>query len=216
MDSTADPTAGLDVKTAVATLDRALAYSGPLQRRTEGITWILFGLTTALFGVYYTWLSETGRDPSLRWLAPSFIGYASLCLGLPLLSWRVAGAVISDYVVDAKRVFAGIMVLAVVLIASNFVVWSLLNEYPRFSIAFNGALAEGSAWAILGLAQWSRMSASGRRDTLVLGAAMVVVGFVLLYVFGTEVGTLGANTLVGVIAFCALPMAAGVWRLVRR
>lgn len=214
MDSTSEPIARLDVKGAVATLDRALAYAGPLQRRTEGITWILFGLSVALLAVTSAWISETGRDPHYRWFALAIAGFALLGFGVPLLSWRIAGAVKSDYVVDARRVVAGILVLAVFLITANWAVWTLFNEYYRLSVALLAALFGGSSWALLGLSHWSRMTQRGRRDTLLLGAVMVLSA-VLLYAFVAEVDSVGPRTLVATVVFSAIPVASGIWRLVR-
>lgn len=224
--------AELDVKTALATIDRALAYTAPLQRRTEGIAWILFGLATPLFVFSYLWLMQNGYDPHSRWLLAWLTGYAFLATGPALLAWRVASVMDQAYAIDVRRVALSVVGLAVGLVVVYFGIWIVLGPasdreaIARLILALHLVLLGSAAWATLGVTQWSRMSQVGRRDTLVLAAIMTFVSLALVYAFGVDTRSIDADLVGGstsenlsgvifVMAFGLIPLVAGLWRLAK-
>lgn len=208
------PPAALDVKAAISTIDRAIAYTRPLRRRTEGITWVLFALSSALFVFSYAWAWDNGFDPTYKLILAWLAGYALLAVGPALLTWRIAGVMSHEYAIDAKRVVATVAVLGALLMALDLALWLTLGESP-LTIALTIALFGGAAWAALGVAQWSRMSASGRRDTWIIGGAIAALGFALVFLFGADASTVALDVVIFALSTATAPLAAGLWRLAR-
>ncbi len=48
-----------DVRGAIETIDRATSYDIPLRRRTEGVTWMVWGLATAVAFLAFSTLDPT-------------------------------------------------------------------------------------------------------------------------------------------------------------
>lgn len=222
----------LDVKTALATIDRGFSYTAPLQRRTEGISWILFGLAGLFLLSYVVFVPSATSENNWRWFLVWLAGYAFLVTGPALLAWRVASVVEARLAMDARRVALSIVVLAVGLVALDYAIWVPLGPSSdekavgRLILALNVVLFGGAAWAALGVAQWMRMSQAGRRDTLVLGATMASLGFALVYILRLELAAFdpahpGFETnrtlaaLCFLVAFGLIPLLAGLWRLAK-
>lgn len=225
----------LDVKTALATLNRAFDYAAPLERRTEGITWIFFGLVSSLFMFSFAWSwQQAGWEPPAlyRYLVAWLAGYAFLATVPALLTWRVAGVVQEGYAVGARRVASSMALLALALVAVYYAIWMTLGEssdgpaVAKVILALHIVLFGGAAWAVLGVAQWTRMGRQGRRDTLALGAIMAVACAALMVPLRVEPGGLNVlhpaftivvnhAALVFVLAFGLVPLLAGLWRLAK-
>lgn len=204
----------LDVETAISTIDKAMSYTQPLLRRTEGLTWLLFGLASALFMFSYAWVSEKGLDPHYNLLLLFLVGYAFLSIGPALLTWRIASVMSDAYRLDARRVGATIAILALLLVASNVALWMTLED-TQLNIAMSIVIFGAAPWTGLALAQWSRLSERGRRDTWILGATMAATGFALVYVFRAGATTIDLDMAIFAVTNGAIPAAAGLWRLVR-
>lgn len=222
----------LDVKTALATIDRALRYSAPLQRRTEGIAWIFFGLATALFWTSTAWFWQGETVPHYRWVLVFLAGYAFLATGPALLTWRVASVVDQRYAIAGRRVGLAILMLALTLGTAYYAIWIILggsSDTPivaKIILALHIVLFGSAAWVGLAIAQWVRMSATGRRDTIVLAAIMALVALVLLIPLRIEAGGLSTDhpgfqdvmNFTGaafLVAFGLIPLLVGVWRLAK-
>jgi hypothetical protein len=208
------PAADLDVKTAISTIDKALAYTQPLRRRTEGLTWLLFGLASAIFPLSYGWIWENGFERHYRLILVWLAGYALLSIGPGLLAWRIASIVSEDYRIDPKRVAATVSVLAVLLVGLNFAFWGLFGA-TQLSVALNIVIFGGAAWSGLALGQWARLSQTGRRDTWLIGAAMALAGAALVYLLRADTTTVALDVMIFVISMGAIPAVAGWWRLAR-
>lgn len=208
------PAADLDVKTAISTIDKALAYTQPLRRRTEGLTWLLFGFASALFMLSYAWVWEKGLDRTYKLLLIFLAVYVLLSIGPALLAWRIASVMSEDYRIDTKRVAATIGILAVMLVAIDLALWTNLGE-TRLNIALSIVIFGGAPWLGLGLAQWSRLSDRGRRDTWIVAATMAAVGFALVYALRADASTVDLDMMIFAVTNAAIPAAAGLWRLAR-
>jgi hypothetical protein len=204
----------MDVEAAISTIDRAIAYTQPLRRRTEGITWVLFGLSSALFVFSYVWIWDRGYDTSYRLMLVWLVGYAILAIGPGLLVWRVASVAGEGYAIDTKRVAAAAILVGVLLVALNYALWGIFGA-TRLAIALNIVGFGGAVWAGLAIGQWSRLSSTGRRDTCVLAATMALVGFALVYILRADATTVGLDALIFVTTMGLMPTAAGLWRLAR-
>lgn len=202
------------MRTAVSTIDRAIAYTQPLRRRTEGLTWVLYGMSSALFAISYVWMWEKGYDYSFRIFFVWLVGYALLAIVPGLLAWRIASIAGEQYSIDARRVATAAVLVGVLLIAVNVGLWSVFGE-TRLAIALSIVLLGDATWAGLAIAQWSRLSDSGRRDTWVLAGLMAAVGVALVYILRADAATVDLDVLIFLASLCVIPTAAGLWRLAR-
>lgn len=202
------------MRTAVSTIDRAIAYTQPLRRRTEGLTWVLYGMSSALFAISYVWMWEKGYDYSFRIFFVWLVGYALLAIVPGLLAWRIASIAGEQYSIDARRVATAAVLVGVLLIAVNVGLWSVFGE-TRLAIALSIVLLGDATWAGLAIAQWSRLSDSGRRDTWVLAGLMAAVGVALVYILRADATTVDLDVLIFLASLCVIPTAAGLWRLAR-
>lgn len=202
------------MRTAVSTIDRAIAYTQPLRRRTEGLTWVLYGMSSALFAISYVWMWEKGYDYSFRIFFVWLVGYALLAIVPGLLAWRIASIAGEQYSIDARRVATAAVLVGVLLIAVNVGLWSVFGE-TRLAIALSIVLLGDATWAGLAIAQWSRLSDSGRRDTWVLAGLMAAVGVALVYILRADATTVDLDVLIFLASLCVIPTSAGLWRLAR-
>lgn len=191
-----------------------MGYTQPLRRRAEGISWVFFGLASALFAFSYAWLYQNGYDPTFRLMAVWLIGYALFGAGPALLVWRLADVMEPGQAIDGKRVAASIAVLATTLVAANWALWHVLGE-TQLTVALNISIFGLAPWVGLALVQWPRLSTNGRRDTVLLGAAMALLGFVLVFALDAGVTTVNKDILVFVASNGAIPLFAGLWRLAK-
>lgn len=202
------------MKAAISTIERAIAYTQPLRRRTEGVTWALFGLASATFAFSYVWIWKNGYDPQYRLILVWLVGYTLVGVGPAMLSWRIASVMDEAYSVDSRRLVASIVVAGIALIGIDLALWSFFGETP-LSIALNIVLLPSAVWAALGLLQWGRLSQAGRRDTWILAGVMALVGFSLVFLLGANAATVDLDVAIFAAASGAIPFLAGVWRLAR-
>lgn len=205
----AEPKLGLP--DALTTIERALAYDAPLRRRTEGLTWILFGLASALVATSYVSLTAAGVSWSAfyaLWLGV----YPLIVLGGALLAWRIPGVLHGGVALEARRIVTGALVLAAVLFVQTEVAW--WRGPSALGSAFGTMSAVVVPWAFLGLVQWSRLSGLGRRLTWAVGGVMAVTAAAALLWVEGPAGE-ADDAFVFALAAGGIPFLAGVWHSLR-
>lgn len=194
-----------DVRSAIETIDRAASYDTPLRRRTEGTTWMVWGLVGAM-----AYLLDEPL-PSLPWQ----VVLAILTIGWPVLGvlatsavWRIAALSRPALGPQAKRLTAyaalGSAAIAILFMAA-WITFELSGSY-----VLTAAALAGLPWAFLTLVQWSRMSDEGRRLAVAIGIGMVTLLFAFVVALGADVPTLVPPTIIG-----GVPFAFGAWHAMR-
>lgn len=166
----------LSVEEAVSTIKEAQGYELPLRRRTEGVTWMIWGLVTAGIQLSFDALGEGARAAWPYWSI--------------LIIWPLVGAITTTAVWNIARVHApelqtsrirsvlvGLAWLPVV-----YGVWGLLALLgPGLQEAAFPLLAVGGAWLVLGATDLFGTTVLGRRVLLVTSGAILLAGLVVAY-----------------------------------
>jgi len=177
---------------------RAQRWEGSLRQRTEGITWMVWGIATAAMFLTYEWAGTRGAPDwsfAVLWipwvLAGNMTSYAL---------WRSAALTRDpDAPTLGGRRHVGLIVVFVLVFASM----SLLRP-TSWSVPM--ALV-GVVWSVLGLLV-PGMSRTGRLVSAVVGLAVAAVALLLTAVDLTEpIAGILAATSVGFFALCG-----GLWQ----
>jgi hypothetical protein len=203
----------LSLEQAVRTIDAARQYEEPLRRRTEGVTWVLWGFVT------FALLSFGSALELLRlpFSSPAYYLYPFALLGLGIAGtkavWSIAGVSLPATRAGTLRSAAGLaLAVAVVIVVFTLTFYLVpVRAMPAFIL-----FGLGTPWLVLGTLNPQRASRTGRIVMIASGAAMYAatlallsalpedhdVGFHLMAVMGAAVGG-GA------------PILGGVWQALR-
>lgn len=199
---------------AVRRIDEALAEEASLRTRTEGLTWIVWGLVT--LGLVLTY-------DATAWMAGSLAGFWTTFLWVPWVGlgalltgvlWRSA-ALSRPELAETRQ--GGLLQTAAyvgfILLVWFAVVWSPGRLHPD-NIAI---IAIGSAWTVFGAANPFSVTGTGRRVMLATGVPMVLVGLGVgtLTVTGSITNVNAVATLASLATTGLLPIAGGVWQATR-
>lgn len=206
-------TAGTDdlsAADAVATIERVSTYEEPLRRRTEGVTWVVWGLVTVTFLATQAALGDTvpWELYFLIWL-PGWLGVG--VLGAELV-WRIAGLTRETLAPDARRAIA-LFVVGALAFAS---LMAAVYPFSGPNYAPQTILVLVLPWTFLATVQWGRLTEGGRRLSVAVAVTLVVLGAAFLLAGGVAFvqGTDRAALMVGMIAG-GVPFATGTWWTLR-
>lgn len=196
----------LSAAEAVATIDRVSALEEPLRRRTEGVTWVVWGLVTATFLATQAALGDA--VPWEVWLLvwlPAWLGVG--VLGTEMV-WRIASLTASTLAPDARRTGVAFLLGAMALTAIMTAVYPFSG--PDYVPQLVTLLV--LPWAFLAAVQWRRLTDAGRTLTLVL--AVVILGLGVPTTLGFGALSYGSALLVALVAG-GVPFVAGTWWTLR-
>lgn len=186
---------------AVETLARASRWEGSLAQRTEGLTWMIWGLAMAGMFVSYGLADALDGEPIMPFLwAPWVIAGNLLTWAL----WRTA-ALHSTEIAPMRERRRWWAVAAVFLGVFGVMTWVMPPQTWAVPMILTGAV-----WSFMGLLI-PRMSRQGRvvSACVGVGVALAAIALVLLRVPEPVGGTL-ATALVG-----GIPLAGGLWQVLR-
>lgn len=198
---------------ALATIARTTAFEEPLKRRTEGVTWMVWGFVTA--GVMLSQNAVTlalGFHPDRdMWVVPVLWLLAGVAATTAV--WRIA-AVAKPEAHPGRR-SAVLSIAAVVgLLALIWIPAGLL--LPDEAQAALVPLTIGAPWLALGLVNAHRGTTFGRRVMLAIGGLIMLAGLAWApFVPGLAHHGYHHTTLVAALVGGAVPLVLGFWQAVR-
>lgn len=214
----------LTLQRAVETIDRANRFEEPLRRRTEGVTWMVWGLVTmglALGANHFNlWTYESGlqhRFSQVALLALWGLAWLGLGLALSAAVWRIAGIAAPGIGPTARRsalASAGALAVGIGVLAGLAVLAGLGQRPLPWSAQM---LPIGAAWWVAGVANLRRMTPLGRRVTMAIGVtiALLAVASALLVGPGYGRGT-GSEAWMAIAAVTGgVPFLGGLWQTLR-
>lgn len=209
---------------AWATIDEAIRFEEGLRSRTEGLTWILWGLVNAAIFLSYEAVSTlyygagaplaTSADPAQQrspwWVGGLWVPWIAVGAAATYALWRSA-ALSSDAVRDRPPRHA----LAVVAyVAFIFVGWAIaVVALPDRAESVYPMLGLGTAWIVLAVLDPYRATATGRRVAGVVGVLIISFGVVVALVIPADWHNVSG--LVAALITGTVPLVAGLWQSLR-
>lgn len=204
---------------AWATIREAAAFEEPLRRRTEGVTWMVWGLVTAAIFATYDALSpafhefdhETGVETTAPWYIDALWVYWVLAGALVTWAlWRtVALATPVESPPAGKRV-------TLTWVAAGALGWALaLVVLPWLHTHLVPVVAIGVAWLTVGAVNLQRSSPLGRRVLVVVGVVVVTAAVLLDLAAPTPGGDLTLLNAGRLLAAGLPPLLGGLWQALR-
>ncbi len=196
---------------AAETIEQAQGYEEPLRRRTEGVTWMVWGLVPAGIQLSY--------DASLDyihgfpwWLNPLILlGWALIGILFTYAVWRIA--VLDRPGVREHRwrsILGGALWLPIVYAGMGlaFVVTDV-----GWQGAFLPLVGIGLTWLVLGLTNVFKATSIGRRTIVAVGAAILLVATTIAILVDLS-SAMGRNLtqLAAIFAGGGIPFVAGLWQ----
>jgi len=202
----------LSLQEAAATIAEARAYEEPLRRRTEGVTWMLWGLITA--GVI---ASGSALELLLPLSHPVYAIYPFLWLGAGVLGtkavWSIAGVSLPPTREGMRRSAVAIILAAatVAVVWLGAIVLVPVSALPAFIL-----LGLGAPWVALGMFNPHRVSRSGRTAMVASGAAMFLAALLMIPSLGpNHDASFHLMAVVGTFVGCGAPFIAGAVQALR-
>ena len=198
-------------------LTRALSFEDGLRRRTEGLTWAIWGVVLALIFFMYAGLGAAGAEAPW-WIALLWVPWVLVGSAVTWALWRSAAL---RFAAEGKQPAGALVTVA--WIAALVVGLAAMAYGPRLPNPENGALlAVGIAWLVMGGTNLFRATPSGRRAILVIGAA--TLAFALALSFLLPAPSWGAadadltrflHDVARAAAAASAPVAVGLWQALR-
>lgn len=202
----------LGLTEAVHRIDEALAEEGSLRVRTEGLTWILWGLVTAgtvltfdavafAWGIHEPWFT-------LLWVPWIVLGAA-----VTSVLWR--SAALSRPGLDEHR--QGGVLVSAAYVAFILAVWfPVLWLFPELTSDTIAVLSIGTAWTFFGATNPFNVTATGRRVMTLQGVVILLAGVLLAATLPSDAGAANrASTLVNLLVSAGVPILGGAWQATR-
>lgn len=203
---------------ALPLLSRALTYEDSLRRRTEGITWAIWGIVLALVFFMYAGAGALGEDGGPLWLTLLWVPWVLAGSVLTWALWRTAAL---SFGASERRPVG----LVVTLAWTGAIVVGLgaMALGPQLPNPENSALLSvGIAWLLMGGTNMFRATPVGRRATLFIGAATLVFGLGFSFLLpppawgsASEDMMRFAHDLLRGAAAALAPMTLGLWQALR-
>ncbi len=207
---------GLSTEEALATIERATGYEEPLRRRTEGVTWILWGLVTAGIALGFGSVQEFFRtDEAPSWYyALNLVGWVAVGALATLAVWRIAGYQAASLQRHGRRsMLGGVLWLPIV-----YVVWGALVVLGfGLQEAAMIPLAIGGAWTLLGAFNLFKATETGRRSLLIIGFSILAAATVFALWSQTQPSrvTFASSNALIVLAGGGIPFVVGLYQSMR-
>lgn len=205
----------LSPEEAAATIEKAAGYEAPLRRRTEGVTWMIWGLVPAGIQLSFdaAWSYVEHSWPG--WLDPVILlGWPILGILMTFAVWRIA--VLNQPGVRVHRwrsVLGAVLWLPVVYAAMGV---TFLVSGIGWHGAFLPLVGIGVTWLVLGATNAFKATPTGRRTLVAIGAVILAVA-VAIYAsvdITSQPGT-DLTTLAAILVGGGVPVIAGLWQSLR-
>lgn len=203
---------GFSARQAADVLTEASRYEDALRQRTEGITWMVWGIVSPAIWLSYGLVGASFEDfpvwARFLWAPWVFVGVVTT-----IVIWRSA-ALAAPRIVERERpgwliglAWAGVTALLFFL---------LERGVPGLNGAVLPLFVISSAWVLFGLVDLNRASPTGRRVSVVIGALTLTAAFALAFAAsGHSTKDYILATWGSVLATSVFPLAGGFWQAMR-
>lgn len=201
---------------AVLRIDDALEEETTLRTRTEGLTWILWGLVTAAvvltFDAVFFMYGGVGAVPE-PWSTLLWVPWVGIGAALTSVLWRSAALSRPEL---TERQQGGLLVTAA-YIAFIVAVWFLVVWLvPGLNSDTIAVLAIGTAWLFFGVWNPFRVTPTGRRVMILQGMVILSAGILLAATLpASQQASNQVATLVNLFASAGVPVVGGAWQATR-
>lgn len=207
----------LTPEAAAETIEEARSYEEPLRRRTEGVTWMIWGVVTAAIALSYS---------SIPTYYPGYEGVPWFLHGLVTFGWPLVGVAMTYAtwriaVVDTpslagrslRSALSSALWLPLVYVGIGAV---FLLGGDRVGEAAGIPIGIGLAWLTLGGLNPFRATATGRRVMLGAGAVTLAGGLAFApFAAGFPHGGYPQMRLVALALGGGAPFLGGLWQTLR-
>lgn len=156
-------------------IGRAIAHETSLRSRTEGLTWMAWGVVLAAIFLMYAASGPLSEDAATRaWLTLLWVPWVLAGAAFTAVLWRTAALGR-----PLPRPAAGWRVTAL-WIGAIVAAFGALSLAPSLPNPESGpVVAVGLAWLLMGAPNLFRATPEGRRAVLVIGGATALAGVAL-------------------------------------
>lgn len=209
----------LDAEEALSAIGDAISHEEALRSRTEGLTWMIWGIVTAGWKLTYDAVAWAFRP------APP-----ELMVDLIWLPWVVMGgltttvlwetAALAEPSLDEERpaglhVTAGWSAFVILLWTAMFFGLAVALDFPGNADTMS-LMVLGITWATFGGVEPVRLTRRGRRVTVVVGVVLLVAGLVSAFtVPPAEPAQNRVSTVVATAFGGVVPLLGGLWQALR-
>lgn len=216
MTETADAR-GTDLTPAEAaqTIERARGYEEPLRRRTEGVTWMIWGLVAAGIQLSFNAVHDYVSHGWPGWVDPIILlGWPLVGLLMTFGVWRIAVLDRPGLRQHRWRSLLGAALwlpLAYLGIGLTFLITGIGWEG-----AFLPLVGIGVTWLVLGAANVFKATPTGRRNLVAIGAIILAttIGIALAVDVTSDLGS-DITQLAAIFVAGGVPFLAGLLQSVR-
>lgn len=208
-------TGELTPEQAAATIEQARGFEEPLRRRTEGVTWMIWGLVPAGIQLSFNAATAYVSHPFPGWLDPMILlGWPLLGITMTYAVWRIA--VLNKPGLSGHR-WRSMLGAALWLPA---VYASMGLTFMLFGVGWHGAFLPlvgiGATWLVLGATNTFKATPTGRKVLVAIGAIIlgVAVGIAATVDLASDVGT-DLTQLAAIFVAGGIPVLAGLIQSVR-
>lgn len=227
-DDMAGPPASMSPAQALDEVRRALRYEASLRSRTEGLTWIVWGLASAatfltfeaVTSLYYgdtPFTQGTGFEEQRApwWTGGLWLPWLVLGILTTYALWRSA-ALASRDVADRSPRHVLVFVGWIAAVAAGWLVAVLV--LPDANVATFPVMGIGTAWILLGALNLYRGTRLGRVVATTIGAAIFVAGLAMAATMSPHASVDRSGAIVGHVAAIVtglIPFLGGLWQTLR-
>lgn len=200
----------LTVRRAVETIEQANRFEEPLRRRTEGATWMVWGLVTAGF---FLFPFPTFASPGIAGVAVPLLMLAWVAVAFFMTSavWRIAGMASPGVKPTRRQTTFAVAGAAGVLAAVGLgLMWLQVLGVYRDPLQM---LPIGAMWAVAGASNLRRMTPVGRRVMIAIGIAIALLA-VVLALLGVRIYDPADHVMAAAVAG-GVPFLGGLWQTLR-
>lgn len=198
---------------ALPLLHRALSYESSLRRRTEGITWSIWGLVLALIMLMYAAMGDLGDTPPW-WINALWVPWILVGSVLTWALWRTAALSLGAH--ERGPAGAWVTLAWIAALVAGLSIFSLPARVPDPESL--PLVAIGIAWLLAGATNLFRATDEGRRALILIGAVLCALGIALAFTLphpdGADAVRFGLDVL-RASAMALVPLAVGLWQALR-
>lgn len=213
---------------ALDEVGQALRLDSSLRSRTEGLTWIVWGLVSAgtfltfeaVTSLYYgdtPFTNGTGFDEQRApwWTGGLWVPWLLVGILTTYALWHSAALSSRDVAKRSPRHFL-VLVGWIVAVAAGWFLAVLV--IPDANVATFPAIGIGTAWILLGATNLYRGTRLGRIVATTIGACIFLVAIVMAATMSPHASTDRSGAIVGHVAALVtgiIPFAGGLWQTMR-